>query len=65
VRVLEPLLKSIAADTLLGVKVEPGGKRGLEVTVTLRGASDALRAAISAELDKFVLRYSIDVGDPP
>jgi fatty-acyl-CoA synthase len=65
VRVLEPLLKTIAADTLLGVKVEPGGKRGLEVTVTLRGASDALRAAISAELDKFVLGYSIDVGDPP
>jgi len=57
------VLKTIAVDTLLGVKVEPGGKRGLEVTVTLRSASDALRAAVSAELDKFVLGYSIEVHD--
>ena len=62
-RVLEPLLKTIAVDALLGVRVEPGGKRGLEVTVTLRSASEALRAAVSAELDKFVLGYSIEVHD--
>ena len=63
VRVLEPLLKSVAADSLLGVKIEAGGRRGLQVTGTLRGASDTLQRAVSAELDKFALGYSIVVSD--
>ncbi len=59
VRLLKPILSDIAPAASVEVEVRDGGKRGLEVAVTLAGADDAIADKIDAELRKFVFRHTV------
>lgn len=59
VRLLKAILSDIAPAASAAVEVHDGGKRGLEVAVTLTGADDAIVDQIDAELRKFVFRHTV------
>ncbi|ANB76925.1 hypothetical protein AYM40_32805 [Paraburkholderia phytofirmans OLGA172] len=59
VRLLRSTLAALARDPSLEIEARVGGKRGLEVVVTMSGADDAAVEKVDAEMKKFLFEYSI------
>lgn len=59
VRLLKPMLSAIATNSLVEVEVRDGGKRGLDVAVTISGSDDVIADKVDAELGKFIFQHTI------
>ena len=59
VRSLGSTLAALAPDSTFEIEAREGGKRRLEIVVTISGADDAAVAKVDAELKKFLFEYSI------
>lgn len=58
-RMLKPRLKDLAGDHLIDVRASEGGKRGLDISVTLTEPHEAIEAAIREELGAYVFGWSL------
>lgn len=58
-RVLKPRLQDLAGDHLADVHATEGGKRGLEITVTLKAPHEVVEAAIREEMGAYVFGWSL------
>jgi len=58
-RMLKPRLEALAGDYLADVRALEGGKRGLDILVTLTAPHEAIEAAIREELGAYVFDWSL------
>jgi fatty-acyl-CoA synthase len=58
-RMLKPRLKALAGDYLADVRALEGGKRGLDILVTLTAPHETIEAAIREELGAYVFGWSL------